>query len=703
MALKMKKNEMDSEQEVKCLAAVWALRAIMTPEGFVKYGLNEGEVFWVYDRFKELVDELKRDLTLHITPKIIYLLTDGTFKAVQKGVNLVPLTRKGHFFVNLGKLVNLLCLSEAEREVLLFALLVNEEEGLRQAIHEIGSEGPQIFYRHFSRILKIPPGEIRRALRKDGNLCSSGLLQFEFSEGTRYSFDMEPLQGLYDALLKPGAEVEDLLASYFSKAPAPRLRIKDFSHHPDLKMLIGYLNTALDREDAGNNVLIYGPPGTGKTELVRSLANHFEARLFEVSNVDQDGDPIGEDQRFRSYLLCQRMVVKNPRCFILFDEIEDVFPLPIAFFFGRLRHSSNHKGWTNRILETNEVPTFWVCNHLDGMDPAVIRRFDLIIEVSLPPVRARERMLGEMLRGVKVKVKKKFIREMAQNVNLAPAHIERAVKVARYCNAKGVESILKRVIGNTHRALGFPHRQGVAHQLGSPYHLGHVNADYDLHELINGCKHHSSVRIFLHGPPGTGKTAFVHYLGLTLEKPLLVKNASDLLRPYVGQTEMEIAGMFREADDQEAILFVDEVDSFLRDRQQAQRSWEVTQVNELLGQLERFKGLFVCATNLRENLDAAVFRRFDFKIKLDYLTQEQAWKFFQDLTKGCGVRLSSQEICNLKLKMACLHHLTPGDFAVIRRKVVMAGKIISAGLLMNWLEQEVISKPINSKRPIGFS
>ena len=430
---------MDSEQEVKCLAAVWALRAIMTPEGFKKFDLDDGEVFWGNEHLKELVDVLSGRSQ---TPNTLRLLSSNSLKAVHKGLNSIPLTRKGHFFVNLGKLENLLCLSEAEREVLLFALLVNEEQGLREAVHEIGSEGPQVFYRHFSRILKIPPGEIRRALRKDGNLCSSGLLQFDYSERHRWAFDMEPLQGLYDALLKPGAEVEDLLASYFSKSPAPRRHIKDFSHHPDLKMLIGYLNTALDREDVGNNVLIYGPPGTGKTELVRSLANHLEARLFEVSNVDQDGDPIGEDQRFRSYLLCQRMVVKNPRCLILFDEIEDVFPLPIAFFFGRLRNSSNHKGWTNRILETNEVPTFWVCNHLDGMDPAVIRRFDLIIEVSLPPVRARERMLGEMLRGVKVK--KRFIREMAQNVNLAPAHIERAVKVARYCNAKGGRKHLKK-------------------------------------------------------------------------------------------------------------------------------------------------------------------------------------------------------------------------------------------------------------------
>jgi transitional endoplasmic reticulum ATPase len=674
----------------------------MTPEGFKKYDLDDGEVFWGNEDFKELVDGLKKSLAL--TPNILRLLKANSLKAVNKGLNSVPLTRKGFFFINLSKLGNLLCLSPSEKEVLLFALLITEEQGLREAIHEIGEDGPQAFYKHLSRILKIPPGEIREALRKDGTLCSSGLIQFDFPGRHRSPCDMEPLQGLYDALHKPGAEVDDLLSGYFSRSPSPRLRLKDFSHHPDLQILIGYLGTALESVEAGNNVLIYGPPGTGKTELVRSLARHVKARLFEVSTEDEDGDPTGEDQRFRSYLLCQRIVAKKPRCLILFDEIEDVFPVPLSFFFGRLRNSSKHKGWTNRILESNRVPTLWVCNDLSGIDPAGIRRFDLIIEVALPPVNARERMLAEMLRGVKVK--KSFIREMAQNVNLAPGHIEKAIKVARYCldsKIEGTEVILKRAIRNTHRALGFQNREAVTPQVGSPYNLDHLNADYNLEELINCCEHQPSVRIFLYGPPGTGKTAFVQYLGLTLEKPVMIKNASDLLRPYVGQTEMKIAEMFQEAEDQEAILFVDEVDSFLHDRQQAHRSWEVTQVNELLGQMERFKGIFVCATNLRDKLDAAVFRRFDFKIKLDYLREEQTWEFFRALAKELKVRLSSREIQDLKSRMVSLRHLAPGDFAVVWRKAHMVGRKINAGLLMDWLEHEFKSKPINSKRPIGFS
>ena len=108
MALKMNENEMGSGREVKCLAAVWALRAIMTPEGFKKFDLDDGEVFWGNEHFKELVDGLKKSLTL--TPNILRLLKANSLKAVHKGINSVPLTRKGPFFVNLRKLENLLCM-----------------------------------------------------------------------------------------------------------------------------------------------------------------------------------------------------------------------------------------------------------------------------------------------------------------------------------------------------------------------------------------------------------------------------------------------------------------------------------------------------------------------------------------------------------------------------------------------------------------
>lgn len=51
--------------------------------------------------------------------------------------------------------------------------------------------------------------------------------------------------------------------------------------------------------------------------------------------------------------------------------------------------------------------------------------------------------------------------------------------------------------------------------------------------------------------------------------------------------------------------------------------WEVTQVNELLVQMETFPGIFVCATNLVDALDQASLRRFALKVEFLPLRTEQ--------------------------------------------------------------------------------
>ncbi len=73
---------------------------------------------------------------------------------------------------------------------------------------------------------------------------------------------------------------------------------------------------------------------------------------------------------------------------------------------------------------------------------------------------------------------------------------------------------------------------------------------------------------------------------------------------------------------------IDEVDSFLSDRRAAQRSWEVSMINEMLTQMESFSGIFIASTNLMDGLDQAALRRFDLKAKFDFLSDEQVWKLF---------------------------------------------------------------------------
>ena len=101
------------------------------------------------------------------------------------------------------------------------------------------------------------------------------------------------------------------------------------------------------------------------------------------------------------------------------------------------------------------------------------------------------------------------------------------------------------------------------------------------------------------------------------------KRASDLLSKWVGETEQQIAAAFAEARDAGAFLIFDEADSLLADRRGAHRSWEVSQVNEMLTWMESHPLPFACTTNFAEHLDTATLRRFVFKVRLDYVAPEQ--------------------------------------------------------------------------------
>jgi len=174
-----------------------------------------------------------------------------------------------------------------------------------------------------------------------------------------------------------------------------------------------------------------------------------------------------------------------------------------------------------------------------------------------------------------------------------------------------------------------------------------------------------NARLCLYGPAGTGKSAFGKYIAESLDKPLHVKKGSDLISMWVGGTEKNIANAFEDAKEENAVLIFDEVDSFLADRTSANQSWEITQVNEMLVQMENFDGIFIATTNLMDNLDRASLRRFDLKLEFNYLQKQQAWNMFLSYCKD--LKLSKPSLSD-KSGIESLRYLTPGDFAAIVRQ-----------------------------------
>lgn len=604
---------------------------------------------------------------------------------------------------NLDQLANLIGLSHLDKTLLGFFCLLSNNPEFIEFTGAAGELNRQDLQQAISVMLDVPAQDVSIALSRDSKLFRTGLLKLDQSNNSEIQRKVDLLSGLTDVLMSESNDPLELLQQYFFKTKKAELSLENYPHlEQDAQALITYLKN--QKGMAGVNILIHGEPGTGKTQWVKTLAEQLNSALYEVSAEDEDGDPLIRDRRVSVYRLAQSALAYQGQSLVLFDEVEDVFPSEPSFFMSARGRGSNSKAWINKLLEENPVPTFWISNKIHHIDPAYIRRFDMVIEVSTPPKSVRRHIIESALEGLNVRAK--WIDKLSGERQLVPAVIERSAKVVRSIQGHTSEPHLveKQVIGFVNKTLQAQGKRPIklkSTQSAMNYSLDYVNVDADIHKLVDGVKASQTGRFCLYGLPGTGKTAFGHHLAEALEKPLILKRASDLLSPYVGEAEQNIAAAFEEAIREDAVLQIDEADSFLRSREKARQSWEVTQVNELLTQMESFEGIFIASTNLMNDLDEAAMRRFDLKLEFKPMTKEQAWSLFESLMNEQSVCLESQAA--FKQELSELYGLTPGDFAVVMRKLILSGEDLKPGLVIEALKQELALKPdIRRSTGMGF-
>lgn len=636
-----------------------------------------------------------RHLARRNKPLINRIIKASLNKLAMKAAKTISPTMK-----NARILQELLGLSNTDCEILNFLGQMLQSRHAHNLAGLISTLSYDDAVHNLAAILGIDADEVACSLKNSGSLLEYRLLEVRLDPSNLESFIKVPVN-IHACLTEPHENLDQMMLNFASPAKFTSLVTDDYPHlEMDRLALNRFLKGSREHHAERINIMFYGQPGTGKTEFAKVIAQEAGFKLYEVASTDRDGGSLDRTERLASLRISMRFLSEDKSAILLFDEIEDIFPNAEDPFKGG---GSTHygKAWMNQTLESNPIPVIWVSNSIDQIDPAYLRRFSYHLEFRKPPLKVRHRVAEKYLQSTSVS--RDFIQQVAQKSTLTPALIESAARVVSLSNvgdSNEAECLVSRVIQQCQSAMGMDSNSDLRIS-PTGYHLDYLNLDsrYSIEQIATSLKLNPAATMCFYGLPGTGKTALAEHLAKELDRPLLAKRASDILSKYLGESERNIANMFREAEAEGAILFLDEADSLLRNREQVSRSWEVSQINELLQQIERFNGIFICATNLFADLDAAALRRFTFKISFKAMTVQQRERMFvQESLLGDGTKLDD----NSRRRLNRLDSLVPGDFAVVKRQSRMLGTLPEPEAFLAQLEAECKMKCNKQSRAIGF-
>jgi len=424
------------------------------------------------------------------------------------------------------------------------------------------------------------------------------------------------------------------------------------------------------------HILFYGTAGTGKTSYATALAYEAGVETYEISN--NENNMAGKKRAAITAAL--NMTNQGEGSLIIVDEADNILNTGGSFFH---RGETLDKGWLNQLLEEPGAKFIWIVNSISLIEESVLRRFAFSLHFKPFNQKGRIQLWDSILRCNRVKslFNQSDIIELAKRYVVNAGAIDIALKKAIDIEGSSNKKRLKNAVITSldaHEVLFNGGKKEInKNKIEKNYSLKGLNAEGDIPATIvqmekfdrylresedNGKK---SMKLLLYGPPGTGKSEFARFAGHHLEREIITKRGSDFLNKYVGETEGNIRRAFEQAERGDAILIIDEVDTLLFNRTLAQRSWEISETNELLTQLELYRGFLFCTTNRLTGLDSASMRRFNHKIAFDYLKPEGKVilynKFMTELVSG---PLTAKEETSLK----CISQLAPGDFKVVYEK-----------------------------------
>lgn len=193
-------------------------------------------------------------------------------------------------------------------------------------------------------------------------------------------------------------------------------------------------------------------------------------------------------------------------------------------------------------------------------------------------------------------------------------------------------------------------------------------------------------KLLLYGPPGSGKTTIGHYIAAELNRPIEYVKISDVISFKFGETLKNLAVAFEKNSN--SVIFIDEFDAFAKSRFDSNDVGELKRiVNSLIQTLDVLAGdrIVIVATNLKDEIDPAILRRFPVKLNIPELNKTERSELikFMQTKSGSSVAFSKKE-------------------TEIFEDLLVALNLKTVDAIKNLFDATTIHAMINKKTNVGF-
>ncbi len=568
-------------------------------------------------------------------------------------------------FSKLQIIIDFASLDENESSVLKFFYYNKKFAALNSLEEDINSNNRNSYY---STIIGLSESDFINTIRKDKALLFYGIIKenkrsgfFELTDDVSTCISAGNTNSFFTSVLKE-TDVEPYELESFS------------CNQENIKIIQNLL-----KSQQSVNILLYGAPGSGKTEFAKSIIKSVNKKILAFKN-DLE---LAESENAICALNRISIVNQGNDCVILVDEADKLLDTgEHSSLFGNF--ASEQKGPINKMLEGSKNQIIWITNYVSQIDESTKRRFTFsmrfnpmsdetlrnITKSKIADVKMSENLRNKIL---DLCTKYKVTGASVENIRklLLSIDFQNSSEMSQKSEEEKLEQIKIILAANSELLNG---KTKIREKQCDAYDLNVLNTSMNPNKivqmLLNAKKFEeknktsqNGIRMLFYGLSGTGKTEFARYIADKLGKKILTKRASDILNPYVGMNEKNIASAFAQAESSGDILLFDEADSFFSSRENASQSWERNTVNEFLNQMEEFSGILICTTNLREILDPAINRRFHLLCEFKPLTEQGIETLLKKYFSS--VSFSQNQVQELKQT----NSLTPGDFASLSSRL----------------------------------